>query len=159
MRSITTEATELLLLHLSELINQQKQIMNEQTEQPEGRRLKIISISPSTILEFLALSRNTPPQFLALPDCHFPANAKVISINSNWEYHSIDLMVESSDFELVPAGERPPREYAMEQFNVIDLKEVAASFIEREKAIQQEEERHRQWVEKQRQLQQDLESL
>lgn len=39
----------------------------------------------------------------------FPDDAKIVGVNANWEWRSIEIMVESQTFEPVPQGMRCPR--------------------------------------------------
>lgn len=56
----------------------------------------------------------------------WPADARVIGVNANWERHGIDVLVESETFDVVPTGMNPPRLGSWERFCTFKVVQVAS---------------------------------
>jgi hypothetical protein len=89
----------------------------------KDRRLAIIHVDPKFILMMLNMLRN-PVRFLQVNTERIPDDAEVISVNANWQRSCIELLIASSQFDVVADGMIPPVIGWGEVNHVVDLREV-----------------------------------
>lgn len=70
------------------------------------RRVKVLRVNPDYIIQML---NGQNVQYTMFPENdHTPPGTKVLSVNANWERHTIDFLIYHESFPVVPEGQIAP---------------------------------------------------
>lgn len=72
------------------------------------RRVVIVRIAASTVLDWFTFAAEGYPKFLDLPRINLPPGSRVLSVRDDWPTRTFQFLVYHPSFETVPEGMVPP---------------------------------------------------